>query len=105
MVSAELNSSSLCSFPDTIPDGVALTADGGFVVSCYYPYRLYHVHADRTVETLLEDRTGISLQMPTNVSFFGEGLRQLAIAALGGWSITAIELPFAGAPLHYPALG
>ena len=91
-------------FPDTIPDGVALTADGGFVVSCYYPYRLFHVHADGKVEILLEDRTGIRLQMPTNVSFFGDGLRQLAIAALGGWTITAIELPFAGVPLHYPDL-
>ena len=91
-------------FPDTIPDGVALTADGGFVVSCYYPYRLFHVHVGGRVEILLEDRTGILLQMPTNVSFFGDGLRQLAIAALGGWTITAIELPFAGAPLHYPEL-
>lgn len=91
-------------FPDTIPDGVALTADGGFVVTCYYPYRLFHVHADGGVEVLLEDRTGLLLQMPTNVSFFGDGLRQLAIAALGGWTISAIELPFAGAPLHYPEL-
>jgi gluconolactonase len=91
-------------FRDTIPDGVALTADGGFVVTCYYPYRLFHVRRDRTVEVLLEDRTGIHLQMPTNVSFFGDGLRRLAIAALGGWSITAVELPFAGAPVHYPEL-
>ena len=91
-------------FPGTIPDGVALTAAGGFVVSCYYPYRLYHVLADGTVETLLEDPTGISLQMPTNVSFFGDGLRQLAIAALGGWTITAVELPFAGRALHYPTI-
>jgi gluconolactonase len=89
-------------FPDTIPDGVALTADGGFVVSCYYPFRLFHVHADGRIEILVEDRTGLLLQMPTNVSFFGDGLHQLAIAALGGWTISAIELPFAGAPLHYP---
>ena len=50
---------------------------------------------------LFEDRTGI-LQMPTNVSSFGDGRRQLAIVALGGWSITAVELPFAGASLHHP---
>ncbi len=91
-------------FPETIPDGVALTADGGFVVSCYYPFRIYHVGAGGEIETLLEDPTGIRLQMPTNVSFFGEGLRQMAIAALGGWSITAIEVPFSGLPLHYPVL-
>jgi gluconolactonase len=91
-------------FPDTIPDGVALTAEGGFIVSCYYPYRLYHVTFDGKVELLLEDRTGIYLPMPTNTSFFGDGLRQLAIAQLGGWSISAVETPFAGAPLHYPRL-
>ena len=27
-----------------------------------------------------------------------------AIAALGGWTVAAIELPVAGAPLHYPDL-
>jgi gluconolactonase len=91
-------------FPDTIPDGVALTADGGFVVSCYYPFRLYHVTSEGTVETLLEDPTGITLPMPTNTSFFGDGLRWLAIALLGGWAICAVEAPFAGAPLHYPRL-
>jgi gluconolactonase len=91
-------------FPGTIPDGVALTADGGFVVSCYYPFRLYHVTSEGRVETLLEDPTGITLPMPTNTSFFGDGLRQLAIALLGGWGICAVEAPFAGAPLHYPRL-
>lgn len=91
-------------FPGTIPDGVALTADGGYVVSCYYPYRLYYVTSDGEVETLLEDRTGIHLPMPTNTSFFGDGLRQLAIALLGGWWISAVETSFAGASLHYPRL-
>jgi sugar lactone lactonase YvrE len=92
----------VATFPETVPDGVAVTADGGFVVTCYYPFRLFRVHPGGTVETLLEDRSGIQLPMPTNVSFFGEGLSQLAIAALGGWSINAIGLPFSGAPLHYP---
>jgi gluconolactonase len=91
-------------FPGTIPDGVALTADGGYVVACYYPYRLFHVDAAGNVEILLEDDTGIWLQMPTNVAFFGQELRQLAIAALGGWTITAVDVPFAGAPVLYPAL-
>jgi gluconolactonase len=89
-------------FPDTIPDGVALTADGGFIVACYYPFQLLHVDAEGTVEMLLEDRTGLFLQMPTNVSFFGEDLRQLAIASLGGWSISVLTLAFSGAPLNYP---
>jgi gluconolactonase len=98
------SSSVVAEFPDTVPDGVALTADGGYVVSCYYPFHLYRVHPDATVELLLEDRAGIHMPMPTNVSFFGHDLRRLAIASLGGWTISSVELPFAGAALHYPEL-
>jgi hypothetical protein len=42
--------------------------------------------------------------MPTNLAFFGPGLRGLAFAALCGWSITAVDVPLAGAPLQDPAL-
>ena len=30
----------LAELPGVVPDGVALTADGEFVVSCYYPFRI-----------------------------------------------------------------
>src|SRR5262249_2675232 len=30
----------LADLPGVVPDGVALDADGGFVVACYYPFRL-----------------------------------------------------------------
>jgi len=90
--------------PGLVPDGVALDAEGGFVVACYYPFRLLHVSAAGDVETILDDATGIHIPMPTNVSFFGPELRSLAIASLGGYAIKALDLPFAGAPLNYPAL-
>jgi gluconolactonase len=91
-------------FPETSPDGVALTAGGGFLVACYYPFRLIHVEADGRTETVLDDPTGIHIPMPTNVAFFGEGLRDVAIASLGGMVVKAIDLGIAGAPLNYPRI-
>lgn len=95
----------LAELPGTVPDGVAFAADGSMLVSCYYPFHVYRVPAGGgTAELLLDDAFGQILPMPTNLAFFGPGLRSLAFAALGGWSITAVDVPFAGAPLHYPAL-
>ena len=55
-------------------------------------------------EVVLDDPTGIHIPMPTNVCFFGEGLRQVAIASLGGQVVKAIDLGIAGAAVHYPRL-
>jgi gluconolactonase len=89
--------------PGTTPDGVALCADGGLVIACYYPFRLLYVppRGDR-VETILDDPVGIHIPMPTNASFYGDGLTRLAIGSLGGLVVKGIELGIAGAPLHYP---
>ena len=88
--------------PGVVPDGVALD-DGGFLVACYYPFRILRVSFGGDVQTMLDDPIGIDLIMPTNLAFFGPELRTLAIAQLGGWSIKAIDVPWRGAPLHYPA--
>jgi gluconolactonase len=94
----------IAELPGAVPDGVAIDAEGGYVVSCYYPFRLYRVlPGGGGAELLLDDPLGLHLPMPTNVAFFGPELRSLAIAQLGGWSIVAIDVPFAGAPLNYPA--
>jgi len=90
-------------FPGTVPDGVACTVDGGFIVSSYYPYHVYRIHRDREVELLLHDANGTAFPMPTNICFYGEGLDTLAIASLGGHSLSTVELAVTGAPLHYPA--
>jgi gluconolactonase len=95
----------VCDLPGHSPDGVAVCADGGFLVACYYPFRfLYVPPGGGRFEVLLDDPTGIHLPMPTNVSFFGASLRQVAIALLGGMQVKTIDLGIAGAPLHYPTL-
>ena len=64
----------------TTPDGVALCADGSFVVACYYPFRLLTVPADGGAPAvLLDDPVGIHIPMPTNVTFYGDGLDRLAM--------------------------
>jgi gluconolactonase len=92
----------LAEFPGTVPDGVACTADGGFVVSSYYPYYLYRVHPDRRVELFLDDSLGMAFPMPTNICFHGDGLASLAIASLGGQALSTVDPGFSGAPLFYP---
>jgi len=96
----------LADLAGTVPDGVAVTADGGYVVSCYYPYHIYYVPpGGGTAELLLHDTTGTRFPMPTNVCFFGEGLRTLAVAALGGYALSVVDIGRAGMPLNYPARG
>jgi gluconolactonase len=95
----------IAEIPDMSPDGVALCADGGFIIACYYPFRLLHVSADGgTVQVVLDDPTGIHIPMPTNVSFYGPGLSSVAIASLGGMVVKSVDLGIAGAPLNYPSL-
>jgi gluconolactonase len=91
-------------FGTAIPDGVAITADGGFVVGMYYPYELHRVSPDGASEILLHDMFGTVFPMPTNVCFFGEGLTTLAVASLGGHALAAVEVDFQGTALHYPTL-
>ena len=93
----------LAELPETVPDGVACDAEGGFVVSCYYPNHVYRVPAGGGPELLLHDTFGTQFPMPTNACFFGDGLGSVAIASLGGHTLSAVELGLAGAPLHYPA--
>jgi sugar lactone lactonase YvrE len=91
-------------FGSAIPDGVAVTADGGFVVSMYYPYELHRISPGGAPELLLHDAFGVVFPMPTNVCFYGDGLTTLAVASLGGQALSAVQLGFPGAPLYYPRL-
>jgi gluconolactonase len=89
--------------PGVVPDGVALDGEDGFVIACYYPYRLLRVPpAGAEIEVLLDDTTGIHIPMPTNVAFFGDELGQLAIACFGGHEIKIGAAPVKGAALVYP---
>ena len=68
------------------PDGVTLCADGGFLVAVYYPFRLLYVPAEGgRVDMVLDDPAGIHIPMPTNVTFYDEGLRSSRSAHWEGW--------------------
>jgi sugar lactone lactonase YvrE len=86
----------------TVPDGVAFTADGGLLVSCYRPDRIVHIGRDGRVETVAEDPQGTHLAAPTNVAFFGAELDRLVSANLGRWHLTLVETELRGMPLHRP---
>ncbi|MDQ3777791.1 MAG: SMP-30/gluconolactonase/LRE family protein [Actinomycetota bacterium] len=87
----------------TVPDGVALTAEGGVVVSCYRPDRIVHIDSRGTVEVVAEDPQGTLLAAPTNVAFAGSELDRLVCANLGRWHLTLVKSRLRGIPLHRPA--
>jgi gluconolactonase len=86
----------------TVPDGVAFTAEGGVLVSCYRPDRIVHLDAAGLVEVVAEDPQGTMLAAPTNVAFAGRDLDQLVCANLGRRHLALVDSPLRGSPLHYP---
>jgi gluconolactonase len=86
----------------TVPDGVAFTADGGAVVSCYRPDRIVHLDAAGNADIVAEDPQGTLLAGPTNVAFAGPELDRLVCANLGRWHLALVESGLRGLPLHYP---
>ncbi|WP_442575358.1 SMP-30/gluconolactonase/LRE family protein [Microbacterium sp. F51-2R] len=87
------------------PDGIAVDAEGGILVSCYYPFRILHADpATGEVTTLLDDTVGTTLRMPTNIAHFGPGLSSLAITNFAGHKLLAVEPGVPGLPLRYPTL-
>jgi gluconolactonase len=86
----------------TVPDGVAFTAEGGVLVSCYRPDRIVHLDSAGVVEIVAEDPQGTLLAGPTNVAFAGVELDRLICANLGRWHLALVESGLRGAPLHYP---
>ena len=88
--------------PDTVPDGIALTADGGAVISCYRPDRIYYLDPDGDLSVLIEDPQGTMLAAPTNICFIGDELNLLVSANLGRWHLTLIETGLVGVRPHAP---
>jgi gluconolactonase len=86
----------------TVPDGIAFTADGGVLVSCYRPDRIVFIDGDGRAATVAEDPQGTLLAAPTNIVFVGEQRDRLVSANLGRWHLTIIDAGLRGAPLHYP---
>jgi sugar lactone lactonase YvrE len=86
----------------TVPDGIAFTADGEAIVSCYRPDRIVRLGRDGSIEVVAEDPQGTLLAAPTNVVFVGERRDRLVAANLGRWHLTLLDVGLRGAPLHYP---
>jgi gluconolactonase len=86
----------------TVPDGLALTADGGLLISCYRPDRIYHLGPDGSLEIVAEDPQGTLLAAPTNVCFVGEGLDRVVAANYNRRHLTILDLGISGTPLHMP---
>ena len=89
-------------FEGTVLDGLAFTADGGLLIACYRPDRIYHLAVSGDVEIVAEDPQGTLLGAPTNVCFVGAGLDHVVSANLGRWHLTLLDLGLVGAPLHRP---
>ncbi len=89
-------------FHGCVLDGIAPTADGGLLVSCYRPDRIYHLGPDGRAEVVAQDPQGTLISAPTNVCFAGAGLDRVVSANLGRWHLTLLELGITGAPLHMP---
>lgn len=87
--------------PRTVPDGVAFTADGLLLITCYRPDAVF-TWDGTTLGTLVEDWSGLVLSAPTNIAFAGAALDQLVSANLAGWHVTRIDAGLVGAPLQYP---
>jgi gluconolactonase len=89
----------------TVPDGVAVSDDGRFVVACYRPDTVLLVQANGEVEVLVTDPRGTVIAAPTNVVFVGDDLSEMVVPNLGRWHISKFSHPgLRGVPLHYPSL-
>lgn len=89
--------------PGTVPDGVAVTAGGELVISCYTPDTIY-LYSPETGElkTLAHDPRRVVLAAPTNIAFHGGLHTELAVGSLGRWHIASAETGIRGARLNYP---
>ena len=89
-------------FDGAVLDGLAITADGGLLVSCYRPDRIYHLDRDGHAEVVADDPQGTILSAPTNVCFVGRQLDRVVSANLGRWHLTLLDLGIRGAAPHRP---
>ena len=93
----------VCTLLGTVLDGLAFTADGGVLISCYRPDRIYHLDASGHLEVVAQDPQGTLLGAPTNVCFVGPELDRVVSANLGRWHLTLLDLGLRGAAPHRPA--
>jgi gluconolactonase len=92
----------LCALDPTVPDGVAIAADGSLFISCYRPDAIYHWSQDDGLRLFVEDVRGTVLAAPTNVVFTGPERDTLVVPNIGRWHLTRVPAGVTGTALHYP---
>jgi gluconolactonase len=89
--------------PGTVPDGIAFTEEGGAVISCYRPDRIYYLAPDGSLEVIADDPEGTLLAAPTNIAFLGGERNDLVSANLGRWHLTLLRTGLTGVVPHAPS--
>ena len=92
----------VATLPGTVPDGIAFTEEGGAVISCYRPDRIYYLDPGGRLEVIADDPEGTLLAAPTNIAFLGGDLRTLVSANLGRWHLTRLTLDITVVAPHAP---
>jgi sugar lactone lactonase YvrE len=103
LAAGEGRAETVVELPGTVPDGLALTAGGGLLISLYRPDRILHLGPDGALDVVADDPQGTLIAAPTNVCFAGRDLDVLVGANLGRWHLTRYDLGLRGAPPHRPA--
>ena len=80
----------------TVPDGVAVAADGSIWVSCYEPSQIVRIDPAGGVAVVAADPDAHVLCHPTNIAFRGE---QLVAANLGRWHLSVLDAGVGGVAL------
>ena len=90
--------------PMTVPDGIAFDSQGNLYITCYSPNQVYRFTTGGQLELLASDWESVVLSAPTNIAFGGDGLKYAIFGSLGRWHLSMVEMPVAGAAVHYPKL-
>jgi gluconolactonase len=90
--------------PGTVPDGIALDADGTIYVACYRPDRILRARVGEEVDVLADDWQGIVLNAPTNLAFAGAGLDLLVTTSVGETQLASAPADVPGLPVVRPSV-
>ena len=90
------------SLDHVVPDGLAFDDLGGLWISCWQPNRVYRLDPSGTLETIVDDWSGVYAPTPTNIAFAGPHLDVLVLGSLGTTAVAACDPGYHGAPLHRP---
>ena len=83
---------------------MAITDDGGLIISCYRPDVIYRWHVDDGLTVIAADPRGTTIVAPTNVVFADHDHSLLVVPNLGRWHLSRGRFGVRGVPLHYPTI-